>query len=344
MASTAFLAPAQTSRAAEGVFCVLFGMWFFVGQDVLVKGLLGAQPLWMLIFARACISVVVLAPMILWLGGKHRFYTALWPIHFVRALLFTGGFAMFYAAFPFMGLAEVSTIFFSAPLFTAFLAAFFLGERMGLHRIGALIVGFIGVVVAMAPGQGSFQWVALLPLFCAVFYAASMVLTRRVGEGESSLTMSLWTIGFSGVLIWPLGWLVNALVPFGPEFHHLRFEFVVPEGSQLLWLSLLGFVGMAGYILLNRAYQVASASLIAPFDYAYLPFAAIAAWFLWGETPGMETLAGMFLIVGAGLYLGYRELRAARRAREPAPVGETVFATGVPAMAEEAEDQTVGPL
>jgi drug/metabolite transporter (DMT)-like permease len=333
-------APAQLSRPTEGIVCIVVGMCFFVGQDVLIKGLLGAQPLWMLIFARACIAVVVLGPLIVWLGGKHSLYTALWPIHLVRAFLFTGGFSMFYAAFPFMGLADVSTIFFSAPLFTALMAALFLGERMGKHRVTALVVGFAGVLIAMAPGQGSFQWVALLPLFCAVFYAASMVLTRRVGEGESSLTMGLWTIGFSGVLIWPLGWIVNTVVPVGPEFHHLRFEFVLPNATQFLHLAVLGLVGMTGYILLNRAYQVANAGLIAPFDYIYLPFATLAAWLLWSEVPNLQTLAGMGLIVVAGLYLGYRELQAARRASTPAPVGETVFVPGVPAIVDDFEGPT----
>ncbi|NVO58077.1 DMT family transporter [Rhodobacteraceae bacterium B1Z28] len=338
MTIAASFAPVQNPRAIEGIACVVAGMWLFVGQDMLIKELLGAQPLWMLIFTRACVSVAILGPLIACLGEKHRFFTALWPIHLVRAALFTSGFAMFYAAFPFMGLAEVSTIFFSAPLFTAVLAALFLGERMGRHRIGALAVGFLGMLTAMAPGHGSFQWVALLPLLCALFYATSMVLTRRVGDGESSLTMSLWTIGFSGLLIWPIGWLVNTLVPFGPEFHHLRLEFVMPDGAQLTKLTLLGLVGMGGYILVNRAYQVASASLIAPFDYSYLPFAAVAAYLFWGEVPELRTLAGMTLIVGAGLYLGYRELQAARRAKVPAPVAETVFATGFPAIAEDTED------
>ncbi|MEM5473589.1 DMT family transporter [Hoeflea sp. AS60] len=342
MTAVASFVPAQSSRSVQGVACVLGGAWCFVGQDLMVKELLGAQPLWMLIFARACVSVLVLAPLIVWLGGKHRLYTPLWPIHLVRAFLLTGGFAMFYAAFPFMPLAEVSTIFFSAPLFIGILAALFLGERMGPHRIGALVVGFTGVLIAMAPGHASFQWVALLPLMCALTYAASMILTRRVGDGESSLTMGLWTIGGSGVMIWPLGWLVNAVVPMGPEFYHLRLELIVPEASQLANLALLGVVGMTGYILLSRAYQVANASLIAPFDYAYLPFAAMAAWFFWGEVPALNTLAGMALIIGAELYIGYRELRAPERAETPAPVGETLIATGVPAVTEDTEMPTAG--
>ena len=338
MTAMAAAALAPSSRPLEGIACVLGGAWCFVGQDLMVKGLLGAQPLWMLIFARACVSVLVLAPLIAWLGGNHRLYTPLWPIHLLRAFLLTVGFAMFYAAFPFMRLAEVSTIFFSAPLFIGVLAALFLGERMGAHRIGALVAGFAGVLIAMAPGQDSFQWVAVLPLLCALSYAASMILTRRVGDGESSLTMGLWTIGFSGLIIWPAGWLFNLLVPVGPELHHLRFEFVVPDAAQLGHLALLGLIGMTGYILLSRAYQVANASLIAPFDYTYLPFATAAAWFFWGEVPALNTLAGLALIIGAGLYIGYRELRAPERAETPAPVGESVIATGLPPIVEDTSD------
>ncbi|MEP1206195.1 MAG: DMT family transporter [Rhizobiaceae bacterium] len=337
MSSVSTTISRQSTGARQGIVCMLVGMWLFVGQDVLMKGLLGAQPLWMLISARALVSVVILLPLIAVLKGSHRLYTPLWPIHLLRAFLFTAGFAMFYTAFPFMGLAEVSTIFFSAPLFTAILAVVFLDERLGIHRVAALLLGFGGVVIAMAPSQGEFQWIAILPLICAVFYASSMILTRRVGEGESSLTMGLWTIGFSGLLIWPIGWVVNAVVPLGPDFPHLRLELVVPDAAQMVQLALLGVVGMGGYILVNRAYQVANAGLIAPFDYTYLPFATLMAWALWDEVPGSRTFIGMVIIVGSGLYLGFRELRATRASGAPAPVGEAVFTTGAPVLADEAE-------
>jgi hypothetical protein len=95
-------------------------------------------------------------------------------------------------------------------------------------------------------------------------------------------------------------------------------------------LPLLGLVGMTGYIMLSRAYQIANASLMAPFDYTYLPFATAMAWFFWNEVPGWHTLVGMALIVGSGLYLGYRELAQARRRDEPAPTAEAVFVPGSP--------------
>lgn len=132
-----------------------------------------------------------------------------------------------------------------------------------------------------------------------------------------------------------MGWVVNALVDMGPAFHHLRFAWVTPDPAQLKQLLAIGLVGMGGYILVNRAYQVASASLIAPFDYSYLPIGTLVAWLIWAEVPGARTVLGMGLIVGAGLYLGWRELRAARRRDAPAPVAETVFVPAAPVVAEE---------
>ena len=127
------------SRAVQGILCIEVAMLLFVAQDAVMKGLLSSYPVWPLLFARSVVAVLVLVPLIAMLGGPHSLRSALWPLHMARAFLFAAGFSMFYAAFPFMGLAEVSTIFFSAPLMTALMAALFLGERVGAHRVGALL-------------------------------------------------------------------------------------------------------------------------------------------------------------------------------------------------------------
>lgn len=318
------------SNAAQGILCVEVGMVFFVIQDVLVKGLLEHHPVWNLIFVRSVVTPILLVPFILWLGGAHRILTPLWPLHFARAALLAIGFTLFYAAFPFMGLAEVTTIFFSAPLMTAALAALVLRETIGMHRIIALIVGFAGVVIAINPTGDSFSWVAILPLICALTYAISQIIARQIGERETTLTTGLQTISFMGLMILPMGWLVNAVLPVGPEFHHLRMAWPAEMARDWPQFLLLGTVGMIGWMLLTRAYQVANASLVAPFDYTYLPFAAVIGWWLFGEVPGMATLTGMSLIIASGLYVGLRELRAARKHDDPTVVAETTFAPGNP--------------
>ena len=336
-------AGAQT-RAAEGISCAVIGMLFFVGQDALMKDLLGAYSLWYLFVVRAVVTAVILTPTILLLGGSHKLLTPFWPLHLVRAFLFVAGFSLFYAAFPFMGLAEVSTIFFSAPLFTALFAVILLGEKVGPHRMIALGVGFLGVIVAFNPIGGEFKWVAILPLLCAICYAASQTLARQIGERESTLTMSLYTIAFGGLLVLPIGWYLDVGLGLSESLPHLRWEWSLPTTSELALILPLGLVGMAGYLFLSRAYQVASASLVAPFDYTYLPAAAVLAYFVWNEVPHQTTLIGMALIVSSGLYYGYRELVKADASDDRSAVAEAAFVPNnpMPTMAppEEFSDDT----
>ena len=310
--------------------CAVIGMLFFVGQDALMKGLLGAYSLWFLFVVRAIVTAIILTPTILILGGSHKLLTPFWPLHLVRAFLFVAGFSLFYAAFPFMGLAEVSTIFFSAPLFTALFAVVLLGEKVGPHRMAALGVGFLGVIVAFNPIGGEFKWVAVLPLLCAVSYAASQTLARQIGERESTLTMSLYTIAFGGLLVLPVGWLLDVGLGLSQSLPHLRWEWPMPTTSELSVILPLGLVGMAGYLFLSRAYQVASASLVAPFDYTYLPAAALLAYLVWDEVPHQTTLIGMTLIVSSGLYYGYRELKNADTLDDRSAVAEAAFVPNNP--------------
>lgn len=297
-----------------------------------MKGMLTSYPVWMLIFARSVVALATLLPLVLWLGAPHRVLTPLWPWYLARALLFTTGFAMFYTAFPFMGLAQITTLFFAAPLMTATLAALFLQESIGLHRTLALLAGFAGVVIAMNPVGGSFGWISILPLACAFTYAISQIIVRKIGEQDTSLVIGLYTISFSGLLIIPMGFVVTQVIVITPELNHLRMNWPVPQGNGFAMLALLGLIGTVAYTLVSRAYQIASASVIAPFDYSYLPLAALMGYLLWGEIPPHTTFMGMVLIVASGMYTAYRELRLDRAANDIPPTAETVFTPGAPAV------------
>ena len=189
-----------------GIVAILLGMLFFVVQDAMMKSLLGDFPIWPLLLVRAVVCALVMIPLILCLGSPHRILTPLWGLHLVRAMLFAFGFSLYYAAFPFMTLAAVTTIFFAAPLITAVFAAVFLKERIGVHRISALVLGLVGVVIAMKPGADSFQWVSILPLICAFSYATSQMLARRIGDRDTAMVAGAYTIILAGLLVLPLGW------------------------------------------------------------------------------------------------------------------------------------------
>jgi drug/metabolite transporter (DMT)-like permease len=330
-AKTDINAPSRPNTL-QGITCVLAGMVLFVGQDVLMKEMLAYYPVWMLIFVRSIVALTTLLPLVLWLGAPHRIFTPLWPWYLARSILFASGFAMFYAAFPFMGLAEVTTLFFAAPLMTATLASLFLQEKIGLHRAAALLVGFAGVVIAMNPASGNFGWIAILPLLCALTYAISQIIVRKIGEQDTSLVIGLYTISFSGLVIIPIGFAVTRMIVVTPELYHLRMDWPVPKAEGFAMLALLGAIGTVAYTLVSRAYQIASASVIAPFDYSYLPLAAMLGYLLWGEVPPYTTFVGMVLIVSSGMYTAYRELRVNRTADDRPPIAQTVFTPGGPAV------------
>ena len=329
MANTS-ISSAVVSRTPQGILCILTGMVLFAGQDAMMKLLIGPYTVWLLIGVRAVITGIILIPLILILGGEHRLTTPYWRVYVLRGALFAVGFSLFYAGFPYMTFASLVTIFFAAPLITAVLAAIFLGESIGTHRKLALAVGFLGVIICMKPGGDSFQWVSLLPLFCAVSYAISQIAVRRVGSQDSTLTIGLYTILCAGVFVIPMGWALNVLVDLGDHAPHLAFRWFVPTVGALPILIALGTVGMAGYILLSRAYQVGEASAIAPFEYIYVPIAAALGYFAWGEVPVWNTLVGMTMIIVSGIYIGRREMADARRAKTPAPTAETPFVPGYP--------------
>ena len=336
MATVATTVQTSASRTPQGIIAIILGMLLFVCQDAMMKSLLGAFPIWPLLLARAVVCSLIMVPLILYLGSPHRIFTPLWPLHLARATLFACGFSLYYTAFPFMTLAAVTTIFFAAPLITAVFAAVFLKEQIGVHRISALLLGFVGVIIAMKPGADSFQWVSVLPLICAVSYAISQMLARRIGDRDTAMVAGAYTIILAGVLVLPLGWAINALFNTGAQSAHLRWSWDGFSVATLPWLVLLGAIGMVGWTLLSRAYQIADVGAVAPFEYAYLPMAAALGYFAFDEVPTWNTLVGMALIIVSGIYIGYREVVNARTSIQPTV--EASYAPGNPGVVPEVQD------
>lgn len=319
-----------SSQTLTGIGCVVLGMSFFAVQDALMKEYLPSYPIWALLFMRSCMAVVLLTPLILVLGGWSMLRTRFMGLHCLRGALFAVGFAIFYMAFPFMGLAEATTIFFSAPLIIALMAVIFLGERIGPHRIGALGVGFLGVLIAINPTGAVFTWISVLPLISASLYAASQILARHIGDRESSLTVGLYTLVWSGPVVLAMGYIMNQVFSFGPEFSHMLWHLPTVPLTDSIGLFALGVSGLVGYVLLSRAYQVAEPSKISLFDYSYLPIATTLAWLVWAELPPTNTVVGMVLVILSGIYIGIREMRQPVNEADPAPISETLIAPGNP--------------
>jgi drug/metabolite transporter (DMT)-like permease len=201
------------------------------------------------------------------------------------------------------------------------LAGPFLGEKIGLSRWIATLVGFAGVVVMMRPAGGLFEWASLLPVASAFCYGSAALMARRLGATDSAPVMAFYQNA-----LFLMGALLLAAIFGGGAYEgerqaslaFLMRGWTVPGTRDLLLMAATGPIAAVGTVLLTQAYRLAEANLVASFEYSGLIWASLWGFTFWSEVPGAATLAGAALIVGAGLYMLY----GAKAAPAPAAAGE----------------------
>jgi S-adenosylmethionine uptake transporter len=308
----------------RGIVCILLGMVALSLQDTIIKWVSGDYPLHEIVLTRAAIAVVLTAVFAHYTGGLGILKTRRLGLQVVRGLLLTVANMAYFLALAAMPLAEAAALFFVAPLLITALAVPFLGERVGLRRWVAVLVGLAGVVVMLRPGGGSVQAVALLPVLAAFCYACMQMLTRRLGVTDSAASMAFYVQSTFVVVSAGIG------VALGDGAHagggHPSLEFLLrawawPDLVDGVLFVACGFLVGGGALLLSQAYRVSEANVVAPFEYAALPMAVLWGFLLWGDVPDAVAVLGMALIVGSGLFVFYRETVRGRplAARRPVP-------------------------
>jgi len=235
--------------------------------------------------------------------------TRRFPAHVVRA--FTGTMAQgcsFYAL-TVLPLAEQTALTYTTPLFVTLLSIPFLGERVGIHRWSAVLLGFAGILV-IALGAGAFQGGALPDRVMAigmavavsqgVWSAITTLLVRSLSASESSATIVLW----------------QSLLMTAFTLAALPFVWINPSPLEWVLLVLVGLVGGVAQVMLTEAYASAQVSALGPYSYTSILWSVAIGWVVFSDAPGWNTLAGAALIVVSGLYILHRELAKARQRRK----------------------------
>ena len=285
----------------RGIALKLIAVMCFIAMSSLVKAASDTVPPGESVFFRSFFALPVI---IGWLAMRGDLATGLRvasPMaHVWRGFIGTCAMGSMFAGLAFLPLPDVTALNYAMPLLTVVFAAMFLNERVGVFRIGAVILGLIGVLIVLAPRVTAFGGdtirtmeavgaiIVLLGATCgalAQIYIRKMVATEQVSAIVfwftcTSIVMSLMTL--------PFGW-------------------VVPEWDITLMLIITGLVGGTGQICLTSAYRYADASLVAPFDYASMIFAILIGYFIFDEVPTLQMLGGAALIVFAGLIIILRE-------------------------------------
>jgi len=303
------------SQNIRGILFLCAGIAVFSLQDLILKLLSGAYPLYEAMVVRSLAAIPFLLAIVYHDGGFGRLNTpGLWR------MLARGGMNFFAYGCYYLGLAGLPiattvALYFTAPLFITCLSVAFLGERVTGIRWVALIGGFAGTLLMLRPGADGFDPAMLLPVFASFFYAAAMVATRHLGSTETASAMA-----FHSNLTFLFGALILAAL-FGSGSHadesHKALAFllrgwVVPSFRDLALMATCGAIAAAGLTLLTQAYRVGQANAVAPFEYSALVWGLLLGWLAWGDWPDLTTWAGILVLVGAGLVLLYSEGRQTR--------------------------------
>lgn len=289
----------EPGHITRGILTICAGVAFLVLNDAIAKLLTERYDPIQIIFLRNLIAVPMIALVVLFLRGPQALRTRHPGLHAVRGLLMLLGAYLYFTSLSFMPLAEATALIFSAPIFITALSVPLLGEAVGWRRWGAVILGFIGVLIVVQPGGSAFQPASLLPVGVAFLYALFMISARWIGPGEGMWTMMLYVVLFPMIYAAPFAlWL---WAPVRPED---------------LWLFVtIAVCGSLGITLIGQAFRLAPAAVVAPFDYTSMVWATALGWLIWGDVPVFWTILGALVIVASGIIIVLRE--AARSEKSP---------------------------
>jgi drug/metabolite transporter (DMT)-like permease len=282
-----------TERIPLGIICMLVATILFAGSSALSKWLVATYPIGQMLFMRAAAALVGSSLVILPVTGLAVFRTKRLRDHMLRSVSQACAQTFLVIAFSLMPLASAVAINFSAPLFATVAAIVFLKETVGPVRWGALIVGFLGVLLVTSPGPDTLQAGSLFALANAVLFGTVTVGVRRMTSTESAETLTMYQMlfltGFFAAAL-PFGWVTPTLPHFGA-------------------MVVNGLGNALGQYLWTRALHLAPTSAVVPFNYFSLVWAIILGFLVWGDIPSASLLMGSAIVVGTGMFLLWHESR-----------------------------------
>ncbi|MGE0501338.1 MAG: DMT family transporter [Rhizobiaceae bacterium] len=277
----------QRNRIYAGIALTSFAYMLFTFQDAAIKLLVEGIAVWQVLFFR---SITILAGTIV-IGGpgivRESLASPVVGKMFLRSFLILIAWLCYYTAARDLQLAELTTIYFAAPMLVTALSVWLLGEYVPAFRWIAVVTGFVGVFIACDPANLGFSVPVILVLVAAGFWALSIVLIRKIALSERTLVQLVLNNGF---------FLVIAGLP-------LVKYWTTPDPLQLALLIGVGGIGGLAQFGLFEGMKRAPASAVASFEYTSLVWSFLIGWLIWNDFPRPEVFVGAALIVGAGVLI-----------------------------------------
>lgn len=293
--------PNQTLAAA---LMILAAMAIIAFIDQFVQVIARDSSLWTFHLLR---SGMMWAMALLWLavtGARLRVVS--WRGVAGRSVLMATGMMIYFGTLGFLPVAQAAAGLFSAPIFVTIFSVALFGLRVGPIRVAAVLAGFAGVILVLAPDPATISPATIVPMSAGMFYALAVLATRAWCEREQALSMALGI--FTCMAIWSvLGLLAANALDLGDGF--LGRGWIAPTPQVWLWTGVQAIGSLVAVVLLSRAYLIAEASIVSLFEYSVLGFSALFGFLIWGDRLGAWGLAGVALIAGAGTVIALREGR-----------------------------------
>jgi len=279
------------SNAAKGAWWMIAAAGALTAMAICIR-YLPTYSVLLMIFLRNVINLVLMTPSMV-RQGKAIFRTERLGTHAIRnAFLYSGNVAWFFGVTK-ISLADVAALQFTSPLFTAIIAAALLGERIGGHRIVAILVGFAGALIIIRPGILPLNIGTLSILLAAFLYSCAHVVTKLLSNTESGSTV----VFYMSVTI-----LIYSAIP-------AAFVWQTPAWADMPAMIGLGITGYATHYCITRSLAVGDASFVIVFDFMRLPFSVALGWILFTEVLDAWTAAGALIIFATGYYSTVREAK-----------------------------------
>ena len=291
--STASIEPGfHRDRPLLGVAYTLMSVLLFSLMDATVKWLSADYPIHEIVFFRC---VVALAPALVFIhqAGGFKILRTFHPVlHALRAAGGLGAMFLSFQAYSLMPLADAVSVFYAAPLFMAALSVPMLGEHVGVRRWTAIAVGFAGVLIVVRPGGDVFGNGGLLMLSAAALVGVTTNLIRRLSATDDAASTSFYFTA-SGALFGTIACLWAG--------------WIVPGPFDLLLFLAVGLLGGCAQYTLTLSYRYAEVGFLAPLKYLAIISGGIIGYLVWSEVPDAQSLTGIAIIIGSGLYMVHRE-------------------------------------
>jgi len=290
----------------------LFGILLMIGFCILapmgnaIAKLLGeAIPLIQVLIVRFAFQFVLLGPVVWRANIKINMSWRTFILTFIRTLLQIAGITATFVTLRFLPLADALAIAFVMPFIMLLLGSLVLGEEVGIHRIVACVVGFMGALLVIQPSFAVVGAPALLPLLVAVIFAVFMLVTRQIAKKIDPIGLQmvsgLFATGSLGVV-----YFVAA------DSGLVEVNFVVPSYQSGLLLAIFCVIGMFAHLLMAWALRFAPSATLAPMQYLEIPIATFLGWLIFKDLPNELAAVGIAITVGAGLYIVLKEQRKAQ--------------------------------